>query len=119
MDEAVVYRGRRIGAEEIGFLRDLIARHPGASRHRLSRLVCEAWDWRQANGALRGMVCRGLMLQLHRTGEIELPPRKFTPPNPLARRRRPVAQIELDQSPIRGGLRALRPLEFRQVRPHR
>lgn len=112
----MIYRGRRIRAEDIAFLRDLMARHPTASRHRLSRLVCEAWDWRQANGAPREMVCRGLMLWLHRAGHIELPPRKFTPPNPLAERRRPCTDIELDQSPIRGGLRELRPLEFRQVR---
>ena len=112
----MVYRGRRIEAEDVAFLRDLIARHPGATRRKLSRLVCEAWEWRQANGALREMVCRGLMLWLHRAGQIELPPRKFTPRNPLAERRRPRTDIELDESPIRGPLGELRPLEFRQVR---
>ena len=116
MNEPMVYRGRAIGAEDIAFLRDLIGRHPTASRRKLSRLVCEAWDWRQANGALREMVCRGLMLWLHRAGHIELPARKMTPPNPLADRRRPSVEIDLDESPVGGALRELRPLEFRQVR---
>ena len=32
------------------------------------------------------MVCRSLMLQLHRAGHIELPPVRWVNPNPLARR---------------------------------
>jgi len=116
MDEVIVYRGRRITAGDIGFVRDLIARHPRATRRKLSRLLCEAWEWRQANGALREMVCRGLMLWLHRAGHIELPARKVTPRNPLAERRRPSIAVELDRSAVRGALRELQPLEFRQVR---
>jgi hypothetical protein len=30
------------------------------------RRGCEAWDWRQSNGALRDMVCRGLLLMFER-----------------------------------------------------
>lgn len=116
MVEVMVYRGRGISAEEIEWMRDLIGRHPEASRRRLSQLVCEAWEWRQPNGALREMVCRGLMLALHRTGHIELPPPKTRPRNPLAERRRPSLDVELDESPLRAGLGELRPLRFRQVR---
>ena len=36
--------------------------------------------------APRDMVCRGLLLMLDRAGEIRLPPVRYTPPNPLARR---------------------------------
>jgi hypothetical protein len=69
-----VYRGRSITREEIAFIRQLIADRPELSRWKLSRQLCEAWQWKQANGALRDMVCRGLLLMLHRAGEIELPP---------------------------------------------
>ena len=117
MDEAIlVYRGRRIGHEDIAFLRDLIQAHPRASRRKLSELVCEAWGWRQANGALRSMVCRGLMLALFRAGHIELPAPKQTPANPLARRARPRTDLLLDTSPMSGRLRGLPPLAIRQVR---
>ena len=51
--------------------------------------LCEAWQWGQANGALRDMVCRGMLLMLERIGEITLPPVKCVPHNPLARRTRP------------------------------
>ena len=80
MTELITYRGRAITSEDILSIRELIAAHPGESR----RTLCEAWQWRQANGALRDMVCRGMLLLLHRAGNIELPPVKFVPHNPLA-----------------------------------
>ena len=69
------YRSREITGEEILFIRQLIRDYPELSRWKLSRQLCEAWQWKQANGALRDMVCRGLLLMLHRAGEIELPER--------------------------------------------
>ena len=67
------YRGRAVTPEDIGFIRKLVEENPGASRRALSAKLCEAWQWKQANGALRDMVCRGLLLMLHRAGQIELP----------------------------------------------
>jgi hypothetical protein len=66
MPEPWRYRGRVVTAEDVVFIRDLIAQHPGLSRRRLSAKLCEAWQWKQANGVLRDMVCRGLLLMLHR-----------------------------------------------------
>src|SRR5205823_6794946 len=86
MPAAWRYRGREISAAEIVFIQQLIAEHPRASRRALSRQLCEAWGWKQANGAPRDMVCRGLLLMLHRAGQIVLPPVRYTPPNPLVRR---------------------------------
>jgi hypothetical protein len=109
------YRGRRISAEDIIFIRQLIAEHPRLSRRRLSKKLCEAWQWRQTNGALRDMVCRGLLLMLHRAGEIELPPVRYTPPNPLAKREPPAAML-IDTTPIHSSLSQLQPIEFQPVR---
>ena len=115
MEVKLRYRGREITAEDVAFIRELIARHPDASRRRLSALLCEAWDWRQANGSLCDMVCRSLMLELHRAGYIELPPVRQVNSNPLARRK-PPEYIPVDTTPIHARLGELRPLEFRQVR---
>ncbi len=109
------YRQRVITDAEVVFIRQLIASHPQASRRALSSLLCEAWNWRQANGALRSMVCRGLMLHLHRAGLIELPPVRRRPANPLAERRKPAA-VEVDTSPLEGQLADVGTLEFRSVR---
>ena len=83
------YRGRVITPEDIAFLRQFLAEHSGMSRRKLSAKVCEAWQWKQANGALCDMVCRGLLLMLHRAGEIQLPEVRFVPRNPLVERERP------------------------------
>ena len=109
------YRGREIPGEQIAFIRQFIAEHPGISRRRLSAKLCEVWQWKQANGALRDMVCRGLLLLLHRAGEIELPPVRYTPPNPLVKRA-PPAPLLIDRTPIRGRLRDVQPIEFQPVR---
>ena len=109
------YRGREIRAEDIVFIRQHIAEHPGVSRRRLSQKLCEAWQWKQANGALCDMVCRGLLLRLHRAGEIELPPVRYTPPNPLAKRQ-PPPPLLIDTTPIHGRLSQLQPIEIQPVR---
>ena len=109
------YRGRAITSEDILYIKDLIAAHPRDSRRTLSTKLCEAWEWKQTNGALRDMVCRGLLLMLDRAGQITLPPVKFVPHNPLARRARP-ASVPVDTSLLENSLRNLRPLEFEQVR---
>ena len=83
------YRGRVVTTEDIVFIRHLIAQNPHLSRRRLSAKLCEAWDWKQTNGALRDMVCRGLLLMLHRAGEIELPVVRQVSLNPFVQRDKP------------------------------
>ena len=109
------YRGRSVTSEQIAFIRQVITDHPQLSRWKLSRQLCEAWQWKQANGALRDMVCRGLLLVLDRAGEIQLPPVKRVVRNRLAQRERPEPVIP-DNRPVLGSLRDLQPLEFVQVR---
>jgi hypothetical protein len=109
------YRGRTIHTEDVSFIRELIARYPHLSRRKLSVKLCEAWQWRQANGALRDMVCRGLLLMLHRAGAIELPKVRQVSPNPLARREPPPAML-VDQTPITDSLQQIMPIEIEQVR---
>ena len=115
MDAILKHRGRVIREDDVAFIRTLIRDHPAASRRELSKKLCEAWGWAQPNGVLRDMVCRGLMLELHRRGHIELPPVRQVPPNNIVRREAP-RRVELDATPICAPLSALRPLQFRQVR---
>jgi hypothetical protein len=109
------YRGRAISQEDILYIRTLIERHPGESRRKLSVRLCEAWQWRQANGALRDMVCRGLLLMLERAGQITLPPVSYVRHNPLIERARP-QPVLIDATPIAGRLCDLQPLELEQAR---
>lgn len=115
VDVVLAYRGRQVTAEDVAFIAQLIREHPEASRRGLSKKLCVAWDWYQPNGTPRDMVCRGLMLALHRAGHIELPPVRQRPPNPLAVRAR-TATVAVDETPVHGLLSELQPLEFCQVR---
>ena len=116
MAEVFRYRGKVVTEADVVFIRELIAAHPRASRRALSKLLCEAWNWRQANGQLRDMVCRSLMLGLHRAGHIKLPPVRRRNPNPLANRQRPQQLFLVDEQPIEAPLAELQPLAFVQVR---
>lgn len=115
MVSEIKYQGKSLTREDIDFVNELIRQNPHDSRRSLSKKLCEAWNWVQPNGALRDMFCRSLMLLLHRQGHIRLPEKRCYPPNPLAERREP-RRVEVDQSPIEGTLKDLRPLEIRQVR---
>jgi hypothetical protein len=109
------YRGRVVTSEDVAFIRELIVQHPHLSRRRLSAELCEAWQWKQANGALRDMVCRGLLLMLHRAGEIELPAVRQISLNPFVQRSRP-QPVPIDMTPLSGSLQQIRPIELQQVR---
>lgn len=109
------YRGRVITEAHLLYIRELIAAHPEASRRRLSQKLCEAWQWRQANGALSDMLCRSLLVMLERSGQIRLPPVTYVRHNPLAKRARP-APLLMDTTPIECELRDLGPVEFQLIR---
>ena len=115
MEVKLKYRGRVVTDTDVDFIRELIAKNPAASRRALSADLCRAWNWVQPNGVLRDMVARGLMLQLARSGLIELPQVRHVSRNPLVERKKP-DPVAIDTTPLRGSLAEIRPLEFRQVR---
>jgi hypothetical protein len=116
MAETWRYRGQEIGSEQIAFLREFIREHPTSSRWKLSRQLCEALGWKQANGALRDMVCRGLLLMLERAGQIELPPvRRHIRGQCRTERPRPDALL-IDTSPLEIPLKELGLVEIQPVR---
>jgi len=109
------YRGRIITEADVSFIRQLIGQNPTTSRYRLSILLCEAWNWVQPNGVLRDMVCRGLMLYLHRGGYIQLPPARLSRRKPLTVRTRP-QPVKVETAELAGRFKQIRPLKFVQVR---
>jgi hypothetical protein len=115
MQGSLSYRHRVITDADLVFIRRLIAENPQCSRRRLSEKLCQAWNWVQPNGALRDMVCRGMMLMLHRQGLIELPPVRQVSRNFLVQRKTPEG-VNVDQTSLKMSFTELGPLEIRQVR---
>ena len=115
MEIIATYRGRNVSESDIAVIKEIIAAHPEGSRRFISQEVCRAWNWQQANGALKDMVCRSLLLLLQSEGLVKLPPPKCKLPNPLANRRKPV-KIEVDITPIQCPINELFPIHLKQVR---
>jgi hypothetical protein len=115
METILTYRGRSVTNQNITTIREIITAYPNSSRRFISQEVCRAWNWRQSNGILKDMVCRSLLLLLEIKGFIKLPPRKLTPPNPLANREKPPG-IVIDESPLKCPLENVFPVKLEQVR---
>lgn len=116
MQAIVTYRGRCATADDVSFIRNLIETHQEDSRRALSIRLCHAWNWIQPNGRPRDMVCRGLLLSLHRAGHIVLPPARVR----CAGRRAVVGVrticVDVDRTPVVSTVKQLKPLEILSVR---
>ena len=76
MDHVVFrYRSRELNARDIELIRSAISKHYDRGRSHISRVLCEAWQWKQPNGKLKEYAARDLLLRLEEKGFIELPPR--------------------------------------------
>jgi Domain of unknown function (DUF4338) len=115
MGMEVRYRGKVYTEREIEDVREIIARHPHESRFFLSKELCRLWNWTQANGTPRDMVCRGLMLLLDREGLIALPPKKRELPW-LSFKRAAPPESPVDDAAVAGPLSDLLPLHLSMVR---
>jgi hypothetical protein len=66
------YRNREITAADLEFLRQQCAAS-WARRVDLMRAICQAWNWRQANGSLSEYACTDLLLRMEERGLLTLP----------------------------------------------
>jgi len=115
MDLILTYRNRAVCAEDVSFIKRLIADNPDYGRCALSREICQRWNWVQPNGLFKDMICRGLLLELEKQGHIHLPPRKNNPPNPFINRAKP-KRVEVNNSPFKSKLNDVVPVVIKQVR---
>ena len=115
MAGVMVVQGRELSAEDIGQMQGLMAAHPDWCRSRLSQELCRLWDWRNANGLLKDMAARTLLLKLERSGYIQLPARQRPSSNGFRNRSVPV--VAPASEPIRGVLGDLQPLSAYVVAP--
>lgn len=67
------YCGRIFIAQEMQWIRNLIADNPHLHRLALSRTACQELQWLPPNGRLKDMSCRVAMLRMHHDGLICLP----------------------------------------------
>ncbi|MBS3919173.1 MAG: hypothetical protein KG012_09805, partial [Deltaproteobacteria bacterium] len=68
MEEWIRYRGKNYTFREINEIREILIAYRDRSRRFISQEICRRWGWRQPNGVLKDMICRGLLLQLEVQG---------------------------------------------------
>src|SRR3970040_2429183 len=87
MDRACVIQGRVMGRIEVDYVRQLLSENPHFSRYKLSRVLCELWNWRDPNVQLKDMAARTLLLKLEERGWIGLPAKCCASPNRMRHKR--------------------------------
>ncbi|MEK7752717.1 MAG: Druantia anti-phage system protein DruA, partial [Acidobacteriota bacterium] len=115
MTQIMVLQGREVTDADIELIRALLAAHPERGRTPLSEELCRRWGWRNAQGRIKDMAARTLLLKLERAGHIRLPARQRPSSNRLRNRCLPVAPLA--SGPIRGALCDLQPLSVSVAAP--
>ena len=98
----ITIRNRTITDVDLTMIQAVVHEHWDKGRTAISRILCQKWNWRQPNGALKDMACREVLLTLERSGHLKLPPAMFKVNN--KKRNRPIPVISIDQTPIVGQL---------------
>jgi hypothetical protein len=100
--------GQQVGSAQLDEIRRLLGAHPDWHRSRLSVELCRRWGLRGADGTLKDMGCRNLLLKLERAGHVTLPAARHGSPN--RRRNRTIAAVAHDTAAVTAVLSVLEPL---------
>ena len=63
MQLPTMLQGRPFGPEQLAQVQMLLAQNGDWSRYRISRELARLWDWRTAQGQLKDMAARTLLLK--------------------------------------------------------
>ncbi len=110
MNKTTVLPGRNLSFQDLELIKKLIKDNPCWGRTRLSKQLCILWDHRSANGSLKDMACRSLLLKLEKENLIKLPARKSGTNN--AKRNSSIQSVLHSSLPISEDLKDLLPLRI-------
>lgn len=112
MSRLISIQGRQLSPGDIKLIRQLIFDNPTWHRTRLSRELCQMWNWRTDNGLLKDMACRSMLRKLDDQQLIALPPAKRAGSRP-----RHILDIAHSKEPIETSLAEIRPIQIVSVAP--
>ena len=109
----MVKQGRKIAPTDIQLIKQLLRDNPSWGRTRLSKELCQIWQWRKLNGQIKDIACRSLLLKLEKEGCIVLPARKTK----WTRRKRKssIPSVAHLKEKVSSDLKPLMPLEITRV----
>jgi hypothetical protein len=106
MDWPLQLQGRFVTEADVNEIRMLIHNHPQWNRSRLSRELCQFWQWRRPDGQIKDMACREFLRKLESRALIKLPPRQCSGPGRLPA----IEPVEVSQSLVRCALNEIKPV---------
>ena len=104
-------QGRNLFPGDIELIRRLIADNPDWHRTRLSKHLCQLWNWRTDTGLLKDMACRSMLRKLEQRQLIVLPPARTS-----GNRARKIMNINHETEPVQAPLRQIRPVEITMIK---
>jgi len=107
----IVCQGRRLSADQLSWLRQWIGQHADWSRRRLSRELCQHWDWRNGRGELKDFAGRSLLEKLAGQGLVSLPPLQLQRSHPRPKPGRAIT-VGWSEEVVREPLTELLPLQW-------
>lgn len=113
-NDIITVQGRQLDYHDIENIKSLIAGNKSWHRTRLSKEICEHWDWRRPDGSLKDMSCRTMLLKLERRGLLKLPIPLHDGHN--RSRGRNVVAVPHSSNPIETDLSPLQPPRLLEVR---
>ena len=109
MEKNITFIRPQITENRIEQIRELIRNNPDMNRSKLSRHLCELWNWRGPNHQIKDISCRDMLRDLDKKGLIVLPA-----PQNVSRvcgKHVPIEHMSHDMTPVTGDLRELLPLK--------
>jgi hypothetical protein len=106
----MIIQGRELFPRDIELIRRLIADNPDWHRTRLSKHICQLWNWRTDKGLLKDMACRSMLRKLEQRQLIVLPAARTS-----GNRARKIKDVSHPTEPIIESLAQLRPIEIAMV----
>jgi len=113
MNKTTIIQGWKIAPEDIELIKKLIDKNQSWGRTRLSKELCILWNLKSANGSLKDMACRSLLLKLEKQKLIKLPARKSGTNN--AKRNSSIRLVLHSSLPVRASLKDLSPVQIKPV----
>ena len=102
-------RNRIITRHVLDQVQQIIDCHWESGRTQISHTLCREWNWRQANGRLKEMACRDLLLRLQRMDLIVLPAPKRSNNN---RKKKLLRSFDVTDHPIVGRIDTFAHIDF-------
>jgi hypothetical protein len=112
---SIVRCGREISWQELESARETVKLCRGLSRAELAETICEHWGWVTASGAGKVTACLGVLEELEREGQIELPGRRKSPKTERVRGARHTKRTARPAQGLKGELGDVGPVELEMV----